>query len=67
MNSSRNPDGDDSLSREPLLVGEGGVACLAKPEGDPFVALAELMEVVEALCPTWPPRRSGLREGRFLL
>ena len=67
MNSSSNPDLGDVVPREPLLVGEGGVACLAKPEGDPFVALAELMEVVEALCPTWPPRRSGLREGRFLL
>ena len=65
--SSRNPDRDDALSREPLLVGEGGVAYRVKPAGDPFVALAELMEVVEALCPKWPPHRSNLSEGRFLL
>ena len=67
MSSSRNPDRDDAPPRDPLLVGEGGVAYAAKPEGDPFVALAELMEVVEALCPEWPRRRSSLPSGRFLL
>jgi hypothetical protein len=55
------------LLREPVLVREGGVAYAAEPVGDPFVALAELMEVVEALCPEWPRRHSTLAKGQFLL
>ena len=67
MSSSRNPDRDDVPAREPVLVREGGVAYAAEPVADPFVALAELMEVVEALCPEWPRRHSSLATGRFLL
>ena len=67
MSSSCSPDGDEMLLREPVLVREGGVAYAAEPVGDPFVALAELMEVVEALCPEWPRRHSTLAKGQFLL
>ncbi len=37
------------------------------PHEDPFVALFELMEVVEALCPRWPVREPDTRPGGFLL
>jgi hypothetical protein len=34
---------------------------------DPFVALDELMVVVEALCPVWPDRPTFEGSTRFLL
>jgi len=37
------------------------------PFEDPFVALFELMEVVEALCPRWQVREPDTRPGVFLL
>lgn len=55
MNSSLNSHTSDSLP-EPLLVREAGVAYAPLPRPDPLVAWIELMEVVEALCPRWPPR-----------
>ena len=36
-------------------------------ERDPFVALDELMVVVEALCPVWPDRPTFEGSTRFLL
>ena len=51
---------------EPLLVAEAGVRYEVVP-ADPIAAWFDLMETVEALCPEWPPRRSSLSEGRFLL
>ena len=38
------------------LVAEGGVPYKADLSRDPFEALDDLMTVVEALCPVWPPR-----------
>lgn len=34
---------------------------------DPFEAFFELMELVEALCPSWPARRSSLQGASFRL
>jgi hypothetical protein len=40
-----------------VLVAEGGAAVVPDPGGrDPFEVLDDLMSVVEALCPSWPPR-----------
>lgn len=65
MISSQKPAGADHVP-EPVLVGEGGVP-YAPGHEDPFVALFELMEVVEALCPEWPVREPDTRPGTFLL
>jgi hypothetical protein len=40
----------------PPLVADGGVSPAVEPASDWFAALDDLMSVVEALCPTWPPR-----------
>lgn len=53
MNSLQMPASDP---RQPLLVAEGGVPYRASGERDPFAAWMDLMEVVESLCPRWPPR-----------
>ena len=37
------------------------------PAGSPFVALDDLMVVVEGLCPTWPPRPTFRTTGRMRL
>lgn len=34
---------------------------------DPFQALDDLMQVIEALCPEWPPRESLAPSGPFIL
>ena len=62
MSSSPSPDRVVASPREPLLVREGGVAYRPEPDADPFAALADLMEVVEALCPQWPPRELCIGE-----
>jgi hypothetical protein len=49
MNSSDNP-------KVYPLVAEGGAAYKVDPSRDPFEALDDLMTVLEALCPVWPPR-----------
>lgn len=55
--------------REPdaLLVRDGGLPYTPSGEGDPFEAWAELMGVVEALCPRWParPRSSNKASSRL--
>ena len=51
----------------PVLVREGGAPYAPGPREDPFEALFELMEVVEALCPEWPVRKPDTRPGNFLL
>lgn len=40
------------------FVAEGGVATPVSSERDPFQVLDDLMVVVEALCPVWPPRET---------
>jgi hypothetical protein len=49
----------------PLAV-EGGVTIALPETRDPFEVLDDLMTVVEALCPTWPPRAS-ITPGPFKL
>jgi hypothetical protein len=47
----------EGLMTTPLAV-EGGVTIALPETRDPFEVLDDLMTVVEALCPTWPPRDS---------
>jgi hypothetical protein len=52
---------------EPPLVAEGGVRAPATPVDDPYLALDDLMAVMEALCPTWPVRPTFSGAERMLL
>jgi hypothetical protein len=38
------------------LSGDGGISSPPSDRRDPFEALDDLMQVIEALCPTWPDR-----------
>jgi len=38
------------------LSSTGGVSSPTADSRNPFEVLDDLMQVVEALCPTWPPR-----------
>lgn len=59
MNSSPSSTDPYSLAhRQDMLVADGGIRVPAPPMRNPFEALDDLMVVVEALCPTWPPRES---------
>lgn len=66
MNSSQTPNGSDRNSG-PVLVREAGAPYAPERREDPFLALFELMEVVEALCPEWPVRKPDAKPGIFLL
>ena len=52
---------------EVLLVRKGGLPYAPSGARDPFESLAELMEVVETLCPRWPARPRSLHEASFRL
>jgi hypothetical protein len=47
-------------------VGAGGLVVTAT-EREPYEALDDLMNVIEALCPTWPSRRMFSETGKFLM
>jgi hypothetical protein len=49
------------------LAGAGGIVMTVHSEREPYEALDDLMSVIEALCPTWPPRETTYRIGKFLL
>ena len=49
------------------IAGGGGIASASVSEGDPFIRLEELMEVVEELCPVWPARGTFAGHETFLL
>jgi len=49
------------------LSSEGGLHWPAHDRHDPFEAVDELMQVVEALCPTWPSRAPFPRSATFIL
>jgi hypothetical protein len=49
------------------LSGDGGVALPTTDIRDPFEILDDLMQVVEALCPTWPERDLFPDTGGFKL
>lgn len=52
------PSTDNVAASAPAhhLVGEGGIVTTIPSDRDPYEILDELMVVVEALCPQWPPR-----------
>jgi len=56
----------NSAERTPLAA-DGGLKPPAAPIEDPFEALDDLMVVIEALCPTWPPPPTFRDGGRMLL
>jgi hypothetical protein len=60
---------DHKLTSESLapLAGAGGVITTVRSEREPYEALDDLMSVIEALCPTWPPRETTSGIGKFLL
>jgi len=60
MNSSR------KLADAPFAA-SAGIQSPVAIDGDPYAALDELMVVVEALCPEWPPRPTFVDGGRMLL
>jgi hypothetical protein len=59
MNSSDSPN-------DFPFIAEGSVPYSPDPNRDWFEALDDLMTVVEALCPTWPPREIT-KEGKYWL
>jgi hypothetical protein len=50
-----------------LFVSQGGVVATVTDEREPYEALDDLMSVIEALCPTWPPREISSDMGKLLL
>lgn len=62
--SSSNKSADRST--DPPIIAEGGVPYSPSTNRDPFEALDDLMCVVEALTPTWPPREP-MKEGKYWL
>jgi len=49
------------------LAGAGGVVVTVHSAREPYEALDDLMSVVEAFCPRWPPRGIFSATGKFLL
>jgi hypothetical protein len=49
------------------LSSDGGLDRHQTDTADPLGALDDLMQVVEALCPTWPKREALLDSGVFKL
>ena len=49
------------------LAASGGVAVTVDGAREPYEALDDLMSVIEALCPQWPPRGTFTSAGKFLL
>ncbi|MBS0420986.1 MAG: hypothetical protein JSR66_24965 [Proteobacteria bacterium] len=55
-----------TIDKHPL-ASEGGVKTAPNEAGDPFSQLDDLMQVVEALCPTYPQRDTFKGVGGFRL
>jgi hypothetical protein len=53
-------------SAQPIAA-SGGITIVSDGTRDPYEALDDLMTVVEALCPNWPPRDIFKTEGAWLL
>lgn len=53
----RSPDPRRREEQRHVLAAAGGAPRTPIPAGDPYQALDDLMAVVEALCPVWPPRQ----------
>ena len=54
--STRTPERGVPPTPPTILVADGGAPATMAKSRDPFAALDDLMFVVEALCPVWPPR-----------
>jgi hypothetical protein len=49
------------------LSGDGGISSPPSDTRDPFEVLDDLMQVIEALCPTWPDRELFPKDESFKL
>ena len=58
------PEAGDS--QQPFAA-DGGIRAWPVSERDPYETLDDLMVVVEALCPRWPPRGTFKADGLWLL
>ncbi len=58
---------DPADDRRQPLAAEGGVTVAPAGKGDPYETLDDMMVVVEALCPKWPPRGTFKAGGNWLL
>ena len=54
-------------SAEAHFAAEGGVDAPQRRDEDPYRTLDDLMAVIEALCPVWPPRAGFIEGERMLL
>lgn len=54
-------------NNEPILAADGGVTDPIADDRNPFEALDDLMQVVEALCPEWPEREPFPETAQFKL
>lgn len=61
MSYCEKPEGE-----APFAAG-GGIDLPVDTDRDPFEVLDDLMCVVEALCPSWPPRPLFSDSGEFRL
>jgi hypothetical protein len=52
---------------QPPLTRDVKVIASPPDTRDPFVVLDDLMLVIEALCPEWPPRHTVIGPGSFQL
>lgn len=57
--SKKHPEPQHSTGRLHILSGGGAAPRPPVPAGNPYQRLDDLMAVVEALCPVWPPREIG--------
>ncbi len=55
------------FTRPFIAADVGSTAAERNAERDPYQVLEELMCVVEALCPTWPPREISSGSEKYLL
>ena len=53
------PDRQRPDSPRDILSGGGAAPREPVPVDDPYRVLDDLMAVIEALCPVWPPREIG--------
>ena len=68
----QNDDESESESESPAPatpLADAGAAGIVVTviEREPYEALDDLMNVIEALCPTWPSRRMFSVTGQFLM
>jgi hypothetical protein len=63
----RQVDGKSASGSPTLLVASGGIVTAVTSERERYEALDDLMSVIEALCPRWPPREISSGTGKFLL